>query len=276
MKSIEFVKMEGAGNDFVVVDLRKVDLSLESLIDLTPELCDRKFGVGADGLLALSPADMDEVDYTMIYRNADGSDAGMCGNGSRCLSLFAALNDFDLNQSFNVHDQIYQAKVNPDKGEVMVSFPAVLAPKKLKIDKIPFVQVYPGTEHVVTFVESETLDEEEHLFVEGHSIRNHPLLNPPGTNVNFVFVADTNDIDLQTYERGVEDLTLACGTGAIASAIATHFIHDGVEGSRTCSVQVKGGLLEVGYNFVKERNRYERVTLKGPARIVFQGVYEIP
>jgi len=276
MKSIEFIKMEGAGNDFVVIDLRKIELSLESLIELTPELCDRKFGVGADGLLALSPADTDGVDYTMIYRNADGSDAGMCGNGSRCLSLFAALNGFDHNQSFNVHDQVYQSEVNPDEGEVTVTFPAVSAPKKLKIDKIPFVQVYPGTEHVVAFVESDRLDEEDELFVEGHSIRNHPILNPPGTNVNFVFVADTNDIDLQTYERGVEDLTLACGTGAIASAIATHFIHDGAEGKQTCSVQVKGGLLEVTYNYVKASNRYEQVTLKGPARIVFQGVYEIP
>lgn len=273
MKTLEFVKMEGAGNDFVVADLREASLTLEELIELTPDLCDRRFGIGADGLLALSPPLIDGVDYTMIYRNADGSDAGMCGNGSRCLALFAAMSGYDVHQTFNVHDQIYKALADLDSGLVKVDFPSVLAPKKLSIQKKQYIQVYPGTEHVVSFEDTDRLDDEESLVDEGRLIRTHPLLDPPGTNVNFVYVASGTDLDVQTYERGVEGLTLACGTGAIASAIATHFIEQGPSGERSCQIRVKGGMLEVGFVFDEERNRYDQVSLKGPARLVFRGTY---
>ena len=129
MSELKFHKMEGAGNDFVVIDNRKYGLSLERIIDITPKLCDRKFGVGGDGILVLQPAKRPDVDFTMIYRNADGSDAGMCGNGARCLVQYAHEFGFNATQTFSVHDNIYEAEVHSD-GSVSIHFPVHVQPKK--------------------------------------------------------------------------------------------------------------------------------------------------
>lgn len=274
MSVIEFHKMEGAGNDFVVLDNRKLKFSNEEIIKVAPKLCDRKFGIGADGLLVLESAKLDEVDYTMIYRNADGSDAGMCGNGSRCLALFAAHNGYGTTQTFNVHDAIYKAEVNLKEQNIDVSFPNVIPPKKLSINKKKYLQVYSGTEHIVSFEDNDRLDEEEELVVEGSLIRNHPLLNPPGTNVNFVCRENEHSIFLQTYERGVEGLTLACGTGAIASAISTHFLTK-KGGDFKFDVFVKGGDLSVSFHFDEKLNMYSNIVLGGPANFVFSGSIDV-
>ncbi len=271
MMELNFYKMEGAGNDFVVIDNRELGLSLEEIISITPQLCDRKFGVGADGLLSLENPSLPNVDYTMLYRNADGSDAGMCGNGSRCLALFAANQGFNKDQRFNVHDAVYEATVDSNMEQVSVSFPDVIAPKKLKINKKNYLQVYTGTEHIVSFEEIEQLEIEEELVEEGSFIRNHPILNPPGTNVNFVCSNEDASLYLQTYERGVEDLTLACGTGAIASAIGTHFVESGDNGEFTFEVIVKGGTLSVQFSFDESTNTYTQIKLIGPARFVYSG-----
>jgi diaminopimelate epimerase len=271
--------MEGAGNDFIVFDNRDAGFSLDEIISFTPDLCDRKFGIGADGILVLEAPRIDDVDYTMIYRNADGSDAGMCGNGSRCLAMFAAHHGFSNKQTFNVHDAIYKAVVDKIEQEVSVSFPDVMAPKKLQIGKKKYLQVYTGTEHIVSFEDLDRLEEEDDLVDEGRFIRNHPVLNPPGTNVNFVCSDDPLSIFLQTYERGVEDLTLACGTGALASAIATHFIESGLEDivieDYEYTVNVKGGILKVSFRFDEETNTYTKLTLAGPAHFVFKGSIDI-
>lgn len=279
MSSLQFYKMEGAGNDFVVFDNRDAGLSLEEIIAVTPDLCDRRFGIGADGVLVLEAPQKEDVDYTMIYRNADGSDAGMCGNGSRCLAMFAAHHGFGNKQIFNVHDAIYTAEVDKIEQEVSVSFPDVMAPKKLQIDKKKYLQVYTGTEHIVSFEELDRLEEEESLVDEGRFIRTHPLLDPPGTNVNFVCIDEPQSIYLQTYERGVEDLTLACGTGALASAIGTHFIESGLEDIEIdeyeYTVNVKGGILTVSFRFDEESNTYTQLILAGPAHFVFQGTIDL-
>src|SRR5690554_764731 len=132
MKSIKFYKMEGAGNDFIVLDNRDYDFSLDEIIAFTPTLCDRKYGIGADGMLILDKANIPEADYTMTYRNADGSDAGMCGNGGRCMALFASKNGFKNTHVFNVHNNLYKAEV--DEHEVKIHFPVQVSPEEIIVE----------------------------------------------------------------------------------------------------------------------------------------------
>lgn len=272
MREITFYKMQGAGNDFVVIDNRHLQFTMKEIIDFTPELCDRRFGIGADGLMALESPQIDGVDYTMIYRNADGSDAGMCGNGSRCLALFAAHHGFGVDQTFNVHKAIYNAEVNLQNNSVSVGFPDVSEPGNIQIENYQLIQVYTGTEHVVDFVDDDQLKIESELITVGSMLRNHDSLNPPGSNVNFVCKKEETKIELQTYERGVEGLTLACGTGAIASAIATHYSSNEKESKNfDYMISVKGGTLNVSFNYDTENKTYKNIRLAGPANFVFEG-----
>lgn len=277
MKTLNFYKMEGTGNDFVVVN--NLDgasgFTLDELIEVTPKLCDRRFGIGADGLMVLESSSEPDLDFTMIYRNADGSDAGMCGNGSRCLSLLATLLGMNKELDFNVHKARYHSETDPDSGNVAVHFPDVNSPNELLINGTELIQIYSGTEHVVLFKAKETLENEDELIKEGRSIRLNPALNPPGTNVNFVHINSGTDIDLQTYERGVENLTLACGTGAIASAMAAHSRSVKTEGNFTYTVHVKGGELSVSFTYNSETKTYSDVILAGPAHIAFTGSIEV-
>ncbi len=269
MTDIHFFKMEGAGNDFVVIDNRDYEFSMEQIIDLTPKICDRKFGIGADGLLVLDNPRLDEVDYTMIYRNADGSDAGMCGNGGRCLALFAAKNGFDTTHQFNVHHNVYKAEVNDE--EVSIHFPVHVTPSRKVLEGIHFVQADAATEHLVNFVSEAELEDEEELVKQGRLIRMHDEMNPPGTNVNFVHLKNGESINLQTYERGVENLTLACGTGALASAIASHHYKGSTEPQGSYDIHVKGGRLKASFDFDIQTETYKNLILTGPANFVFEG-----
>lgn len=271
MSRIKFFKMEGAGNDFVIIDNRTYGFTLKEIIEFTPKLCDRKYGVGADGLLVLDEAENEHVDYTMIYRNADGSDAGMCGNGGRCIALYAATHGFENDHIFNVHDGLYKASVDLTKNQVSLSFPDVNCPEDITVLGLPLTKVYTGTEHVVSFVALERLEEEQELIQVGSDIRHAEALNPPGTNVNFICPTSSQSLSLQTYERGVENLTLACGTGAVASAVATHYKNGNKTGSFNYEVKVKGGTLNICFDSVGEQNNYKDVKLIGPANFVFQG-----
>jgi diaminopimelate epimerase len=262
--------MEGAGNDFVVLDNRTKCLNVEQIIALTPEIFDRKFGIGADGLLVLQSPENEKVDFTMLYRNADGSDAGMCGNGARCLALFALHHGFSSTQTFNVHKMVYKAEVHEDET-VSIHFPMQLQPKERSLNGHHFIQADAGTEHLVTFVDMNALDDESRLVQIGHEIRFHEQVDPPGSNVNFVHPTNAHAIALQTYERGVENLTLACGTGALASAIATHHHQKSKETHSAYAVQVKGGTLTAAFNFDEPTQTYNQLILTGPAHFVFQG-----
>lgn len=273
--NLKFHKMEGAGNDFVVLNNRDYGFSLDEIIAFTPKLCDRKFGIGADGILVLEKPTLPDTDFTMIYRNSDGSDAGMCGNGARCITMFAAHFGFDETQTFNVHSAIYKAEVNKADQSSTIYFPDVLAPSWIEVGGTKLLQVYTGTEHVVCFADRAKLDDEEELVSMGRSIREHESLNPPGTNVNFVSVKNEMSIDLQTYERGVEDLTLACGTGALASAISSHFLMDGSPDIHRIDVQVKGGLLGVTFLYDENSKTYKNLALSGPAKFVYEGSIEL-
>lgn len=274
MKELQFHKMEGAGNDFVVIDNRNHSFTLEQIIEFTPEVCDRRFGIGADGILVLQASEQPELDYTMIYRNADGSDAGMCGNGARCLVQFAYKHGFNASQTFNVHENVYEAEVHAD-GKVSIHFPVHVIPEKLELAGMSLVRANAGTEHLVYFTGASDLEDETALVEQGSALRYHKEMAPPGTNVNFVCADGTNTIQLQTYERGVEDLTLACGTGAIASAIATHHYLNSTETHVSCMVQVKGGQLEVSFDFDSVTGSYHQLILTGPAHFVFQGNYAL-
>lgn len=275
MNTLSFHKMQGTGNDFVVFDNRAHGLSMDEIINLTPRLCDRKFGIGADGVLALERPVNQDIDFTMIYRNADGSDAGMCGNGARCLAMFAAHHGFQSSLNFNVHESEYTARVDKIENQVSVHFPDVEIPNWIEVNDFKLLQLYPGTEHVVCFVDSKKLELEEELVETGGKIRYSDLLNPPGTNVNFISLNHDASISLQTYERGVENLTLACGTGAIASAISSHYISGSDIGHFEIDVKVKGGTLNVSFSFDAELKAYQQVTLKGPAEFVYEGTIHI-
>ena len=275
MNSLKFYKMQGAGNDFVVIDNRSMSLKINEIIALTPRLCDRRYGIGADGILDLEQPQIEGVDFTMVYRNADGSDAGMCGNGARCLAMFAAHHGMQSSLKFNVHDAIYTADVNKKEHLVSVYFPDVASPKRIKIGNNKLIQLYPGTEHVVCVVNKQRLEEDDYLIKTGRNLRYSEALHPTGSNVNFITLNSDSSISLQTYERGVENLTLACGTGAIASAIASHQLTNIKADTYSKTVHVKGGQLNVRFKFDQSTNTYHQVALTGPAKFVYEGFIHI-
>lgn len=265
--------MQGTGNDFVVIDNRKKQYSLKELIEQTPRLCNRKYGVGADGLMALNPPEQPGLDYTMIYRNADGSDAGMCGNGSRCLALYASHLGLGETLKFNVHEHVYTAEVK-DQQQVLVDFPGEVTVSELQDDDdSTLYQAYTGTEHIVRMVAEPTLKNEKQLVIEGQRLRKHPMFQPQGTNVNFMYCDEDRPLSIHTYERGVEDLTLACGTGAIASALVWHHVQDSAEVNNELEVNTKGGTLQVHFSYTPETASYTDIKLEGPAHFVFEGAF---
>jgi diaminopimelate epimerase len=270
--NISFTKMQAAGNDFVVIDNREERLTKDELISLAPAICDRKFGVGSDGILALLPPEFSNVDYTMFYRNPDGSDAGMCGNGARCIALFAHSLGFDSHHAFNVHDNIYKANIS-GPNSVVISFPMEAVVEEKIVDDEKLYTIYTGTEHAVKTVDKKALNNEKELVRQGRRFRYHDQFEPKGTNVNFICGINSTSLELQTYERGVEDLTLACGTGAIASALVWHHLQDNNASSFQYLVKTKGGTLTIHFSFDPESNTYSNIKLEGPAHFVFQGTF---
>lgn len=271
-KDIPFTKMQGAGNDFVVLDNRMLKLSEQEIAELAPRICRRKYGVGSDGILALSPSRNSEADYTMVYRNPDGSKAGMCGNGARCIALFAHSLGFGTTHRFNVHEQVYRAEIT-GRNSVSVQFPMESGAAEHTVDGQKIYQIHTGTEHIVIPVEEDTLRQEERLRERGNRLRHHEFFEPKGTNVNFICGQEEESLKLQTYERGVEDLTLACGTGAIASALIWHHLQGQSASDRTFEVETRGGRLKVHFSFDPEAQTYGNIKLEGPAKFVFKGEF---
>lgn len=271
IKSFPFIKMHGAGNDFVLFDNRSMKLSEQQLMELTPGLSNRKFGIGSDGVIALQYDETQQADLVMIYKNPDGSDAGMCGNGARCFASYAATLGSPSSFSFRVHDKVYLANVKDNIVEI--SFPLETAVKKVRVDDIEYLDVYTNTEHIVCSVDNDTLNNTETLTRSGRYLRNHNEFAPAGTNVNFIHGTGANSVSLQTYERGVEQLTLACGTGAIAAALAWHHLQDKGDGSYKFQIDVKGGTLTTHFTFSEQTNTYSSIKLEGPTAFVFEGRY---
>ena len=272
---VEFTKMHGAGNDFLVLDNRWYRFSDEELSDLAATWCRRRFGVGADGLLALADADADDVAYRMRYVNADGSWATMCGNGARCLARFALNADFEGPElAFETDAGRYHATVDEERpGLVRLYVPPA---RELELDvtlehPAPFSPeavhyADTGTGHLVIFVpDVDAVPVEEWAPPLRHDARVHP----PGANVNFVEVRD-GDLHLRTYEKGVEGETLSCGTGVLAAAALADATDRAPETPVT--VETRGGTFRVGTATTSRgRERY----LEGPVVTVFRGTLTV-
>ena len=221
--SIAFVKGHGSGNDFILIDNRKKDFPISNPSFIS-QLCHRRFGIGADGLILLEKAE--EADYRMVYFNADGYEADLCGNGLRCFVVFAgALGDQRETLLVETKSGSIRCKRKGEKVTCAFPEPTLLqGPFSLPLTdetKEAFL-VDSGVPHIVLF--SEDLEEENLAFL-GKEIRNHPLFYPEGVNVNFIQLKEEG-IYVRTYERGVEGETLACGTAALAVAKVLSFLED--------------------------------------------------
>jgi diaminopimelate epimerase len=262
---LNFTKMNGAGNDFVMVDNRDLKHSLSR--DIIAHLCDRHRGIGADGLIAIEPPQTG-ADFRMRYFNADGGEAEMCGNGARCFARFASrVAGRNESLSFETMAGVITAKLLGEEVQLEMSVPKDLAlGTKLKAlgkeHTVHFINT--GVPHAVIIAEDVGKVDVRPL---GAAIRYHDHFSPKGTNANFIEVQGPRLLSIRTYERGVEDETLACGTGVCAAAL----IHSALTGDASpIEVRVKGGeTLKVG--FKKTGEGFSKVTLTGPADFVFEG-----
>ena len=258
---LQFYKYQGTGNDFVMIDNRSGFFPKDN-VQLVAHLCDRRFGIGADGLILLE--NDDATDFRMVYYNSDGNLSSMCGNGGRCLVAFAKnLNVINNSCTFIATDGLHHATIAND-GLVSLQMIDV---SDVKITP-EYVFLNTGSPHHVQLVE----DLEHYNIKEnGSSIRYGQLYGATGSNVNFVKQINGNTFSLRTYERGVEDETLSCGTGATAVAIAMNAI--GKTNATSIHLNVEGGKLEVSFD--KKNEQFTKVFLIGPAEFVFKGQIEI-
>jgi diaminopimelate epimerase len=266
---LRFTKMNGAGNDFILIDNRTRDIHLDG--SQIARLCDRHRGIGADGILLLEQA-TNEADFRMRYFNADGGEAEMCGNGARCFARFASkVAGTQEKFSFETPAGVISAELVDDLVTLQMTEPTdlrlnVTIPAADEKKTIHFIN--SGVPHVVIPVPR--IDDVD-VRREGTAIRYHKIFLPNGANVNFSEKRGASKIAIRTYERGVEDETLACGTGVVASALV-FAATEGADGPIT--VITRGGNeLQVG--FEKIDNQFRNVTLTGPAEFVFEGAVEI-
>jgi len=268
MIKIEFAKMVATGNDFILVDNRgkKAEKKIGNLLKFAKKACERKHSIGADGLLLLENSK--KADMTMRIFNPDGSEVTMCGNGSRCLAYYAAKKGVSKNKlSIETKAGILKARVNGNTAKI-----EMMPPKDLKTRfsievydesfEVDFINT--GVPHVIYFVDDlDSFDVKRF----GKVIRFHKEFASEGTNANFVKVNGRHSISIRTYERGVEDETFACGTGAVASSIVASELH-----SVESPVRVKtqgGGILTI--YFKKEKGEYKDIFLEGEVKLVYEG-----
>jgi len=265
--TLDFVKMSGAGNDFILADNRSgaVTLSREQVA----RLCHRQFGIGADGLMLLVPARGGDADWAWQFWNSDGSDAEMCGNGARCFARYiretAGWTRPEV--TFETAAGVIRAQFQGDRVTVTLTSPHTLRLRErvaTSQGELEVSSLNTGVPHAVVFVPDADQAMVQQL---GAELRWHEHFKPRGTNVNFAQVKGPNFIRVRTYERGVEGETLACGTGVSASAMIAAAVHGFTSPVR---VQVQGGdELEVAFS--QRETDFSDVRLSGPATFVFQG-----
>jgi len=258
---ITFYKYEGTGNDFVMIDNRDGLFPKENT-ELVAKLCDRRFGIGADGLILLE--NDSQTDFRMVYYNSDGNTSSMCGNGGRCLVAFAKkLSMIEKETTFIATDGLHHATIFND-GTVSLQM------KNVDAIEITAEHVFldTGSPHHVQM--EENLKDFD-VKTQGANIRYSDMYGKAGSNVNFVNQENDNTFSIRTYERGVEDETLSCGTGATAVAIAMKAL--GKTNSDSVNINVEGGKLEVSFH--EKEEKFVDVFLKGPATFVFKGEIEI-
>lgn len=256
-QTIEFYKYQGTGNDFVMIDNRDMQFPKER--ELVAKLCDRRFGIGGDGLILLE--NDDNADFKMVYYNSDGNESTMCGNGGRCLLAFAHFLDvFEDRATFEAVDGLHEAEIN--NGIVKLKMIDVAEIKKDGDDAV----LNTGSPHFVQFVKDL---EHYKVYEQGNRIRNSATYREEGINVNFAEEIGENEIFVRTYERGVEDETFSCGTGVTASALV--YLKD--KNHSTVNVKVLGGTLKVYAE--QTGDSFRNVWLEGPAKQVFKGKINI-
>ena len=263
---VDFFKMSGSGNDFILIDNRQGALAVGNVVEFVKSVCERKVSVGADGLIIIEPSD--RADFGWRFFNADGSEVEMCGNGGRCAARFAYLMGIAGEKlSFETVAGIIDAEVRGDVVKLRLTDPKDLViDDKIQIkNQTLFVHsINTGVPHVVHFVrDPDGFD----VFNTGRAIRCHEHYQPAGTNANFVTVLDSGTLRVRTYERGVEDETLACGTGSVASVLIA--ARKGLVESPV-DVRVQGGELLRIY-FEKTENGFTKVYLEGRVKTVYQG-----
>jgi diaminopimelate epimerase len=252
--SIAFVKYQGTGNDFVIIDARQ---NIPSGMDVGM-ICDRHYGIGADGLMLLT--EEKGYDFGMIYYNSDGNISSMCGNGGRCIAHFA--HSLGLGNSGKLHflaiDGPHQAHVLGEKVHLQM-----IDVNQWEIRDSDTVILNTGSPHFVRFTttDPEKLD----LLSIAHSIRYNDEFSSVGINVNIVKSASEN-LNMRTYERGVEDETLSCGTGVTAAALASHIVY---KNSSPITVKTPGGILSVSFD--SSESGFSNIWLQGSAKMVFRG-----
>jgi diaminopimelate epimerase len=278
IRKIEFTKLVAAGNDFLLIDNRSYHISGRAMPALAKRMCDRKFGAGADGLLIVERSRA--ADFKMRIFNADGSEAEMCGNGSRCFALYCSSLKNRIVSDLKIQTLAGMIRAHVNKDQVKVN---LTAPKDMKLDipikvlgrtlRVNFINT--GVPHAVIFAQGLSSMEIVDL---GRQIRYHKAFAPKGTNVDFV---GEKYISIRTYERGVEDETLACGTGSVASALITGYkIEQNLalkpQGTvqRSFNVQTRGGEI-LNICFTLKGKAFSDVWLEGRATIVYKGVWYV-
>jgi len=263
---ITFSKLSGAGNDFIVIDNRN------NSIHLTPvriqELCTRRTGIGADGLIFIEPSSM--YSFSMKYYNADGFPGSMCGNGGRCAVYFAhtigITGSSETCYTFEANGNRYDAWITGEETVKLRMLPPKEFRNDIEIEGLICHSVNTGSPHAVVYT-----SDLEHIKVTeiGKTIRHRTDIFPEGSNVNFIEITSPESITIRTFERGVEDETLACGTGAVAAALMSH--HIGKINASTILVKVKSGdTLQVQFN-----ENMDEVFLTGPAQCIFEGSFTL-
>ncbi|MGD0915372.1 MAG: diaminopimelate epimerase [Thermodesulfobacteriota bacterium] len=263
---IHFTKMSGSGNDFIVIDHRKPFLDPGRLKVFIRSVCRRRVSVGADGLILIERSE--RADFKWRYFNADGSEAEMCGNGGRCAARFACLKGIaGSSLTFETLAGILSAQVNGKRVKLEMT-----KPHSLSLDEAVHIEgrelilsrINTGVPHAVLFLKDL---EEVDVIQMGREIRFHPHFAPSGTNVNFVRLENSSQLSLRTYERGVEDETLACGTGAVASALIAAF--NGWVKS-PASIKTRGGeVLQVYFEI--EGQDVKKVFFEGDVHVIYEG-----
>jgi diaminopimelate epimerase len=265
MEKIKFYKMSGSGNDFIVVDNRDKIVDGTDLLNFIVKVCRRKMSIGADGFILVE--NTEGADFKWRFFNSDGSVAEMCGNGARCVARFAYLNGIaGPDMSFETGAGIVEAQVSGESVKIKMTDPSDLKTDyilELKDRSISVSSINTGVPHVVMV--TDTIDDVE-VVKMGREIRFHDMFAPAGTNVNFICSIKDDTIGIRTYERGVEDETLACGTGSVAGAL---IIARKMKIDPPINVLTRSGAnLRIYY---KEKNAgYQDIYLEGDARVIYR------
>lgn len=269
---LSFEKYQAAGNDFIIIDIR-IHPSFSLSKRKIQWLCDRHFGIGSDGLILIGPHA--EHDFEMTFYNPDGSKS-FCGNGSRCGVIFAYTHNYFQGKkcSFLSNSRLYKASLLSEK-KVALRIGCISA-NEIKKWKQNEYFVHTGSPHYGVILPSHQALEKLPLTEEAHKIRYNKTFRKQGTNVNFIVIdkKNNNKIFIRTYERGVEQETLSCGSGVTASAIMAHHAYrKKTTGRFLYQIHTRGGNLQVSFSFYN--NQYENITLTGPAIKVFSGQIDI-